>query len=180
MSEIITLISSEGTEFRGAIDVLIENYTYFQSIFNSTWVETLENSVSFIFFDNRVISTIVAFASGENGFCVNFDDIGFEEYLLFSTYFGSPRLVQQCMYCKYLELRLYHREELQKYINPKDVDLILRGLQSYRSRRVQEIIDLLEKYNVCNFLDETDYKRYIRTLEEWDMEVLHFRQIIGM
>ena len=158
MSEIITLISCDGTEFVADIRALVDNYTFFQGVFNSTWTETLTNRISFTLFDKRIISSLVAYSLDKKADFINFSDIDFEEYLFFTTYFGSSSLLTRCIFHKIRELSFQRTGELQKLVKSG-------GSVSGYVFRVREIIDLVKKYNTSSFLSAINYERCMNLLD---------------
>ena len=158
MSEIITLISCDGTEFVADIRALVDNYTFFQGVFNSTWTETLTNRISFTLFDKRIISSLVAYSLDKKADFINFSDIDFEEYLFFTTYFGSSSLLTRCIFRKIRELSFQRTGELQKLVKSG-------GSVSGYVFRVREIIDLVKKYNTSSFLSAINYERCMNLLD---------------
>ena len=158
MSEIITLISCDGAEFVADIRALVDNYTFFQGVFNSTWTETLTNRISFTLFDKRIISSLVAYSLDKKADFINFSDIDFEEYLFFTTYFGSSSLLTRCIFRKIRELSFQRTGELQKLVKSG-------GSVSGYVFRVREIIDLVKKYNTSSFLSAINYERCMNLLD---------------
>ena len=152
MDEIITLVSSDGTEFRTSVGTLSDNFTYFQGLFNSTWVETSMKRVVFPLFDKRIISSLIAYSCDKKVFCVDFFYIDFEEYLFFTSYFGAESLLHSCVWTRVV----WYEEVMEKSDRYTQEDLL-----NYTS----ETIYLLEKYNVCCFIPLTGYQYYIRFLK---------------
>ena len=168
MVETITLVSSDKIEFIGNIVALADSFTYFQGLSNSPWSETAMKRISFSDFDNRTISLLIEYSKDKKRFLVNFNNINFEEYLHFTTYFGSRGLLIRCVFYKIRELSVYRREEFLKHITSKNPD-------HYYVTRVRKIINLLVKYNVrclvlppiywrCRNLLECERRRVIRLI----------------